>query len=668
MPSRKKRLITAEDLYRFELITDCRISPDGQHVVYSVHRVDRKTEKKYSNLWIVPTGGGSPRQFTLGDHTDASPRWSPDGKTIAFLSNRGDEKQMQIYLIPFGGGEARRLTDFKGSLGAFAWSPDGRQFVVQFRQKDREDIEREQDEQKKKLGVVARHITRVFFKLDGEGYLPKERWHLWTVNARTGKATQLTNHAVFDEGEPCWSPDGRSIAFVSNRAPDPDLDPDTIDLFVIPARGGTARRIDAPLGPKTSPGFSPDGKWLAYVGHAGRGDWWKNDHVWIVPVNGKGKARDLTGRFDVHVSAWTINDVGAPTFMPPTWSSDGQTIYFQVTRCGNTELCAVAVDGGDVQTVVGDKGVVGTYTFDREQTTLAYFFGEMMDPGQVRVRDVTGGQTRTLTSVNRALLRSIDLGTIEEVWFTGGAGNDVHGWLLKPPRFSARKQYPAIVEIHGGPLVQYGNFFMHEFFFLAANGYVVAFSNPRGGRGYGEAHAKAIWGASGTADYDDVMAWADTVEKLPYVDRKRMGVTGGSYGGFMTNWIIGHTRRFKAAVTQRSVSNQISMWGSSDFNWLFQEELGGKPPWEAFEAYWEQSPMKHIGNAQTPTLVLHNDQDMRCDPEQGEQVYVALKRLGVDTELVRFPDEPHGLSRTGRTDRRIARLRHILRWFDTYLK
>jgi dipeptidyl aminopeptidase/acylaminoacyl peptidase len=217
-------------------------------------------------------------------------------------------------------------------------------------------------------------------------------------------------------------------------------------------------------------------------------------------------------------------------------------------------------------------------------------------------------------------------------------------------------------------MVQYGNFFMHEFFFLAANGYVVYFSNPRGGQGYGEAHCKAIWNNWGTVDYDDVIAWADLVARKRYIDTRRMGVTGGSYGGFMTNWIIGQTDRFKAAVTQRSVSNFISMWGSSDFNWSFQYELGNKPPWASLENYWRQSPMKHIGKAKTPTLVIHSEQDLRCAIEQGEQVYVALKRLGVDTELVRFPDEPHGLSRGGRTDRRIERLKHILRWFDRYLK
>jgi dipeptidyl aminopeptidase/acylaminoacyl peptidase len=679
MSPRKKRLITAQDLYRFQLITDCRISPDGRHVVFCLQRVDKKAEKKYSNLWIVPMegrGGGSrPRQFTYGDQADSQPRWSPDGREIAFLSNRSDEEQPQMCIIPFHGGEARPFTDLKGTFGAFEWSPDGRQIVCQFRKKDEEAIEREKDERKKELGIVSRHITRVFYKLDGTGYLPRDRWHIWTIDARNGRARQLTEGKVYDEWEPRWSPDGQEIVFCSNRSEDPDLEPDAIDLCVMPAAGGEMRKIKTPFGPKQLPSFSPDGRWIAYVGHEGRGEGWRNDDLWVVPAGGQGQARNLTGEFDLHVSCWTINDMGSPAMMPPTWSRDGGTLYFQIVLHGNTLIKTVSLEGDDLQTVIGGDGVVGAFTFDREQAKLAYFFGEMGNPGQVWGCDMGTGRCRKLTRVNERLLRGIDLGEIEEVWFKGaagdpsaGSGQALQGWILKPPGFDMSKKYPSILEIHGGPQVQYGNFFMHEFYYLAAQGYVVYFSNPRGGRGYGQEHTKAIWGAWGTADYDDVMAWADVVAGQPYIDRARMGVTGGSYGGYMTNWIIGHTDRFRAAVTQRSVSNLVSMWGSSDFNWAFQRIFGGRPPWEDVDKFWQLSPMKYIGNAKTPTLVIHSQQDLRCAIEQDEQVFVALKNLGVDTELVVFPDEPHGLSRTGRTDRRIERLSHIRRWFDRYLK
>jgi dipeptidyl aminopeptidase/acylaminoacyl peptidase len=668
MPASQKKHITAEDLYRMQLISDARLSPDGEHVVFAVQRVDRKTEKKYANLWVVPTRGGEARQFTFGDQSDTQPRWSPDGSQIAFLSNRGDkEKPAQVYLIPFQGGEARPLTSLQGATGSFAWSPDGRRLVCTVRKLDEEELARQQDEQKKKLGVVARHYDRLFYKLDGFGYLPRQRWHLWTVDARSGKAKQLTDHAVFDEQFPAWSPDGKWIAFTSNRSPDPDARPDLIDLFVMPSAGGELRQIPAPAGEKYMPSFSPDGRWIAYYGQEGEGEWYRNSGLWVASADGSVPPRDLTGRYDIHVSAWTISDQGQPEWMPPTWSKEGTTLYFQVTLHGSSLLMSIGVDGENLRQVLGQGGAVGSFTFDLAQERLAYHYGRMDDPGQVYLWDARKGVSPALTRFNQDWLPQIDLGEMETHWIKGPDGDDLQGWILKPPGFDPAQKYPSILEIHGGPLTQYGFLFMHEFYYLAAQGFVVHFCNPRGGRGYGEAHAKAIWGAWGSADYADVMAWADFVERQPYIDPQRMGVTGGSYGGYMTLWIIGHTRRFRAAVAQRSVSNFISMWGSSDFNWSFQQALEAGPPFEDLEKYWDRSPMKYIGNARTPTLVLHNENDLRCPIEQGEQVFVALKRLGVETEFVRFPDEFHGLSRTGRTDRRIARLNHIARWFKKHL-
>ena len=669
MPSRSKRLIQAEDLYRFQLLNEVRLSPDGKHAVYTVQRIDQKTEKKYSNLWIVPTGGGEARQFTFGDQNDGQPRWSPDGKQIAFLSNRQDkEKPSQIHLIPFEGGEARPLTDLQVSIDSFTWSPDGKHFVCQVRKKDAEVLEREKDEQKKKLGVVARQYNRLFYKLDGFGYLPQERLHIWTVDARTGKGKQLTDHAVYDENDAAWSPDGKRIAFFSNRSADPDSELDMVDLYVMPAEGGEFRCIPTPPGGKGQPAFSPDGKWIAYYADEGVTEGYRNINLWVVPADGSAMPRNLTDKYDLHTSAWTINDLGQPEQMPPTWSKDGQMIYFPVSIHGNSVLKSIGQDGEGLKDVIDATGVVGSFSFDRQQQRLAYFFGRLDNPCQVHVLEMNTGQTRKLTQHNKELLGQIDLGQIESTWIKGPDGNDLQGWILKPPGFDPSKKYPSILEIHGGPQTQYGNYFMHEFYFLASQGFVVHFTNPRGGRGYGQEHTKAIWGNWGSADYADLMAWADYVAGQPYIDTSRMGVTGGSYGGYMTIWIIGHTQRFKAAVTQRCVSNFISMWGSSDFNWAFQKELRSGAPFEDLQKFWDMSPIKYIGNARTPTMVIHNENDMRCPIEQGEQVFVALKRLGVDTEFVRFPDEFHGMSRTGRTDRRIARLNHMARWFNKYLK
>ena len=671
MATKKKRTITPGDLYQIELISSARISPNGQQVIYSQQRVESKTEKKFANLWLADIDApqaSAARQFTYGDQNDLQPRWSPDGTQIAFLSNRGNaEKPPQIYLIPLQGGEARPLTDISGEILDFSWSPDGQRLLCMVRKKDAEQLEREKDEQKKKLGVVSRHYQRVFYKLDGYGYLPHERSHLWIVDAKTGKATQITDHPIYDELYPSWSPDGQWIVLVSNRSEDPDFNLDADDLYLLPSTGGELQKIATPIGNKAMPVFSPDGAWIAYYGVEGENVGYKNNSLWVAPYDGSQPAQNLTEKYDLHVSAWTINDQAAPEQMPPTWSKDGQRIYFPVTRHGRSQVLSIRRDGADLQAVVDDEGAAGSFTFDQSQQKLAYIWGTMYDPGQIFVLERSEKQPRCLTQANRSLFNNLELGAVETHWIKGPAGNDLQGWILKPPGFDPQKKYPSILEIHGGPMLQYGYLFMHEFYFLAAQGYVVHFCNPRGGRGYGEEHTKAIWGGWGGADYDDLMAWTDYVANMPYIDSSRMGVTGGSYGGYMTVWIIGHTNRFKAAVAQRCVSNLVSMWGSSDFNWTFQIELNNKPPFQDLQKFWDHSPIKYIGNAKTPTLVIHNEMDLRCPIEQGEQVFVALKKLGVDTEMVRFPDEFHGLSRNGRTDRRIVRLNHIAGWFNRHL-
>ena len=663
-----KRRISAEDLYRLQVISGCEISPDGAHVVFSLQRVDRKSEKKHSNLWIVSTQRGGPRQFTWGDQSDTSPKWSPDGSEVAFLSNRVEEKEPQIYIIPFYGGEARPVTKMKGRFGPLEWSPDGKHIVFSFRKQDPEEIERESDAARKKLGVKVRPITRIHYKENGQGFLPSERWHIWTLHVRPGRLRQLTDDKRFDELDPSWSPDGKRIVFVSNRSDDPDQEIEADDLFTIPSAGGRLRRIETPFGFKGTPRYSNSGKHIAYFGMPGGVGWWQNTRLYVVSTSSKAAGQDLTGAYDIEISPWTMGDIGEVTLRPPTWSLNDERIFFQVARHGTTQIHSVSTDGTGLRPLTEVEGSVCDFSMDSNQSKVIMLLGSFSDPGQIVVSSLDGRPPRQLTRFNQNWLRHVDLGKFEEVWIKGTDRNDLHGWILKPPGFRASRKYPSILQIHGGPRTQYGNRMMHEFLYLSAQGYVVHFCNPRGSQGYGEEHAKAIWNDWGTVDYADLMAWTNHVARKPFTDRSRMGVTGGSYGGYMTCWIVGHTNRFKAAVTDRCVSNLISTWGSSDFNWMLHEEFGKKPPWENFENLWRQSPMKHVGNVKTPTLVIHSEQDFRCALEQGEQFFVALKRLGVNTELVVFPEESHALSREGRTDRRVERLKRISSWFDRYLK
>lgn len=669
--------ISAEDLYRFQAISGCAISPDGAYIAFALHRVDRQSEKKYANIWIAPVTGGSPQQFTFGDQRDVQPQWSPDGSQLAYLSNQQQANQPQITVIPFMGGAPRPVTNLRGRIVSFQWSPDGTRFVCAFRKRDQAVIAREADEEKKRLGIVARHITRVHYKADGMGYLPDERVHIWTIDVENGEAIQHTDGPLYSEREPAWSPDGKSLAFLSNRSNDPDFNPGAVDLFVMPLNEDGSNtleeewlKLETKAGVKSAPIFSPDGQQIAYYGRDGQGDSWKNMQLWVVPADGSAVARSLTAHIDQHVGNVSLNDLGGAEMMPPCWSNDGERIFFQTTHRGNSLLNIISTTETQaaIQPVIADEGVVGTYSLDRAQEQVAYFFASWESPGQLWARKFSDGSTSQLTFFNEEWLSEMELGEVEEVWFKGAAGNDLQGWILTPPGFNPSEQYPSILEIHGGPLTQYANCFMHEFYYLAAQGYVVYFCNPRGGRGYGEVHAKAMVNDMGGPDYDDVMAWVDFVEQKPYIDRARMGVTGGSYGGYMTNFIIGRTKRFQAAVTQRCISNRISDFGSKYTNWQRTFVFGGETPWENVENYWRQSPLKYIGGATTPTLIIHSEQDMMCSLEQAEQLYVALKVLGVETELVLFPEESHNLSRSGRTDRRVARLEHILRWFERYLK
>lgn len=666
--------ISAETLYQFNRIPYAALSPDGTQVVYTVERIKRKMEKKLQDLWMVDADGQSkPKQFTSGQTSDSAPCWSPDGQTIAFTSNRDLDykEQRQICLIAADGGEANTLTNIAGNIGQIAWSPDGKQIAFLFTPLDAHQQAMRDDDDTRKLGIVAHHIKTTWYKLDGVGFLPENKPHLYVVDVESGETKALTagDFHIYGFG---WSPDGMQIGLIANTHPQADLNRHDEQLYTIPVDLDNAAEPVTPdqLTQITDhPGvmygqvaWSPDGKQIAFFAASGVGkySYMANRRLYVVPSDG-GEAVDLTAEHDVYVGQDTAGDVaGGGAIQGVWWTADSQSLITILSRHGQQPIVKFGVDGTLEQIAEGMNHVVGMH-----DGTLAVHRPTMTDPGNLFMFD--GDWTR-LTNQFEWWHDEYPLKGFEEIWFEGLDGYRLQGWILTPPNFDPAQTYPTIIEIHGGPAAQYGELFMHEFHYLASQGYVVAFSNPRGGQGYGEAHCQAICGQFGTVDLDDVMAFTDVIARLDYVDSDRMGVTGGSYGGYMTALLIGHTDRFKAAVAQRSVTNWVSMSGSSDFNIDASEFIGAPQVWEDVQGQWEASPMSRLKGATTPTLVIHSMMDLRCAYEQSEQLFTALRYMGVETELVLFPDEPHGLSRMGRTDRRVVRLRHILRWFNRYLK
>lgn len=662
-----RRAITADDLFTLKIATSVSLSPDERKVGYTVEQIDYENNKYYTNIYMQDIVGGRTTQFTHGQYADGRPIWSPDGSQIAFVSTR--DKKSGIYVIPAEGGAEKKVFEAEALIGEPIWHPDGKHLVMALRYRDAHFIK---DEKKKQEPPVYRHITRLFYRLDGLGFLPQDPWQVYALNIKTGLLRKITS-GKRDNYSPTLSPDGKLVAYVSNRAKDPDLDSLRDDLFVIPFRGGKERLIPTPAGPIAGLVFSPKGKSIAYIGHANPDDAWgvTNLHVWTVGVSGGPKARDLMPKFDrmaVDQSITDLEDVHDKALLD--WSADGKRLFFLSSDTGTTNLYYVPASGGKPTRIFKGKCHIKGFSVNGKTEKAALVHAGLSNPGEIMTcpTHYSGEKkTKTHTDLNPQLRTTIKLGRARDLMFQSFDGTEVQGFLVTPPFFKPGRKYPAILEIHGGPRTQYAYSFFHEMQLLAAQGYVVLYTNPRGGSGRGETWADAIAGGWGDLDYKDCMAAADYLEALKYVDAKRIGVTGGSYGGWMTNWIIGHTHRFKAAVTQRSVTDLISFTGSSDIGYAGSREFDGFP-WTNKANYEKCSPIYYMEKVKTPVLIIHNERDLRCHIEQAEQMFVKLKVLGKTVEFVRFPDEPHGLSRHGRPDRRKARLEWILKWFGRYLK
>src|SRR5438874_13714 len=672
------RGITPEDYFSFEFVSDPNVSPDGRLVSYVVTKIDRAQNRRNSSIWMAATDGRSraPWQFTTSPQSSNSPRWSPDGKWLAFLSSRpgsdsttptptaspapaagptpaaaagatsSDQPRNQVYLLAMNGGEAKRITNLKNGVSVFRWSPDGTRLVVVSRLgpsdnrtegRDRSDV---------------RHYRNSSYKFNDTGWFDDRRTHLWVIDVKTSNAKQITEGNDWNDSDPQWSPDGKRIAFVSNRTGKEYDENRNTDVWVINVDDSERlTKISDHDEADNQPRWSPDGKWIAFTGEIHDRD---HPKIWLAPSTGSS------------ASVLAANDLD---LIPGglEWSEDGKSIYFETGVKGENHLFRVDVPAKTVAQVTFGPRAVRAVDFNFAGGKMVYLANDFKHLDDLYAADLDGRNERKLTNLNEALWKQLQLAVVERFSYQSADGWDIDGFFVKPIGWRSGKKYPLILSVHGGPAGQYGVDWYHEFQVYAAKGYAVLFTNPRGSTGYGQKFERGIVGEWGGKDFVDIMNGVDVaLKKYPWIDQDRMGVTGGSYGGYMTNWIVGHTDRFKAAVTLRSVSNFISDDGTRDGAYGHAPDFGGDI-FQKMDLYWDRSPLKYAKNVKTPTLILHSDNDYRVPIEQGEQWFRALKHFGVRTEIVFFPRENHNLTRTGEPKHLVESLNWQLYWFDRFL-
>ena len=646
-----KRGITPEDYLSFQFISDPHLSPDGKEVAYVVTTINQKKNRRESAVWsLTIENPEAPRRLSAEGFSSSMPRWSPDGKTLAMVSARSldastaDKPKTQIYLLPVrSGGEAVPLTNLKNGVEGYQWSPDGTKIVVVSASAPNDDIaagDRKSD---------ARHYTHIIYKSNDSGWDEGKRQHLWVVDVAGGEARQITIGQEWNDTDPQWSPDSTRIAFVSDRTGKAYDDSHNTDVWVIPASGGSLIKISDHDFEDVSPRWSPDGKQIIFAGKTSVHQFPK---LYLADSSGG------------HASAPALKDLDLiPTQLE--WSS--AALLFQANIKGEAQIFRADLATRGFEAVT--KGARRVQAFDISSTAnkLVYLANDFQHLDDLYVSNLDGKSERQLTHLNTALWRQLDLQPVERLPYVSSDRLPIDGFLVKPLGWQPGKRYPMVLVIHGGPRDMFGVDWYNEFQIFAAQGWTVFFCNPRGSIGYGEKFERGQINNWGVMDYQDVMAGVDAALKhYDWIDPNNLGVTGGSYGGYMTNWIISHTNRFKAAVTLRSLSNFISdegtrqgPYGHADY---FKDIV-----FDDFAQYWDASPLKYARNVRTPTLILHSEMDFQLPLEQAEQWFRALQHYGVPSEFVLFPRENHNLTRTGEPKHIVESFKWQIYWFDRYL-
>lgn len=651
----QKPPLQANDLYRLRIITDAEISPDGSRVAFVLRRLDEEKNDYVTNIYVVDRGGAV-SQYTSGDK-DSTPRWSPDGKYLAFLSGR--KEKAQLHLLPTAGGESVAVTDRKLGAGVPVWSPDGKTIVFTGMVSTDPEEEQEKESADKNGDKTAKTkvVDRASYKLDGAGYLGNRRSHIFLLDVADRKLEQLTDGDYFDDN-PTWSPDGQHLAFSSGRGVRWDVSTES-SIYVVPASGGNARALTSG-GSYVHPVFSPDGSRIAFIGHRDA-----EEGIFAPPriysVNRSGSDfREELGAWDGNLGNEILSDVvqsAIPHSTTMIWRSNG--LYFNGTERGEVNIYCT---DGAVHPVTQGRHTITDFSI-ADDGTIAYACGDATHPVEICLQH--NGESKQLTHENEAFLNEVRIAQPERISFVGANGEESEGWLIPPQGYESGK-HPLIVYIHGGPMMAYGEAFHFEYQFLAGQGFGVFYPNIHGSASYGRAYQTSINGDWGNLDYQDVLAGAEAAKSREWVDRQRVGIAGGSYGGYMTNWVMTHGDQFQAAVTERCVCNILSFMGTSDSGWIWNRSFGVYPE-EDVQKLWDMSPIKYVANVKAPMLVIHSEQDDRTPIEQGEQMFSALRRLGKETRFIVFPEESHGLSRGGKPSRRVERMGYILDWFREHL-
>ncbi len=636
------RLITAEDFFAIKQVSSPVVSPDGEWVAYTVRETSLEDNDSETRLWMVSTNGDTTLPMTAVGSSAGSPAWSPDGKFLSFLASRNDG-ETQVWALDRRGGEAKQLTEVEQGVEDYAWSPDSSRLALLVRDPEEEREEGAEDEPEPWV------IDRLQFKRDYAGYLDRRRNHIYVQDMASGEVRQLTS-GDYDDSGMAWSPDGRLIAFSSNRSAEPDANSNS-DIWVVsadnPDAGATLLQVTTNPGSDGNPAWSPDGQWLAYT-TVTEPDliWYATTHLAVSPATGGG-ARVLTGRIDRNVSS-------------PRFAANGEDIYFILEDSGERHLASIDRSGENFQRRTAGSLSVRGYSLN-EENDLAMLIGTATQPLEVFYGE--GGETRQLTSVNREFLEKVQLAEVENIHFPSADGTEVEGFVYKPPGFDPSFRYPTLLRIHGGPVSQYDFNFNFDAQLFAANGYVVVMTNPRGSSGYGQEFSRQLWAAWGVKDFEDVMAGVDYVIEQGYADPDRLGVGGWSYGGILTNYVITKSDRFAGAITGASEVLYRSNYGHDHYQRQWEAELG--LPWETPEAWERISPFNDVANIVTPTLIMGGEHDWNVPILNSEQLYQALKRLGRETQLVVYPNEFHGIRRPGFV---LDRYERYLAWYERWIK